>query len=233
MAGTFSVDVKVTDSTGAAVSATLSLSFAAATPTPSSAPFGHVIIVVEENTDYSSVIGSSSVPYMNSLANKYGLATQYYANTHPSIGNYFALTTGQTLTNDDSQTPLSFPVSVDNVVRELVAAGKSWKAYPESIPSVGYVGGDATGPDGGQFYTRHVPLPFMTDVQNDATQRQNIVPFSQFAADLSANVLPDYSFVTPNGCDDAHDCSLAVADAWLKTNIDPLINNASFQRMAC
>jgi phosphatidylinositol-3-phosphatase len=167
---------------------------------------------------------------MNSLANKYGLATQYYASTHPSIGNYFALTTGQTLTNDDSQTPLSFPVSVDNVVRELVAAGKSWKAYAESIPSVGYVGGDATGPDGGQFYTRHVPLPFMTDVQNDATQRQNIVPFSQFAADLSANALPDYSFVTPNGCDDAHDCSLAVADAWLKTNIDPLINNASFQK---
>jgi acid phosphatase len=229
-AGTFNVDVKVTDSAGASVSATLSLSIASAAPTPSSAPFGHVIIVVEENTDYSSVIGSSSAPYMNSLANKYGLATQYYASTHPSIGNYFALTTGQTLTNDDSQTPLSFLVSVDNVVRELVAAGKSWKAYAESIPSVGYVGGDATGPDGGQFYTRHVPLPFMTDVQNDATQRQNIVPFTQFAADLNANALPDYSFVTPNGCDDAHDCSLAVADAWLKTNIDPLINNASFQK---
>jgi len=62
---------------------------------------------------------------------------------------------GQTLTNDDSQTPLSFSVSVDNVVRELWRR-KSWKAYAESIPSVGYVGGDATGPDGGQFYTRHV-----------------------------------------------------------------------------
>jgi len=41
------------------------------------------------------VIGKPSMPYLNSLANTYGLATQYYANTHPSNGNYFMLTTGQ------------------------------------------------------------------------------------------------------------------------------------------
>ncbi len=57
--------------------------------------FSHVFVVVEENHGYSSVIGSSSMPYLNSLASKYGLATQYYANTHPSIGNYFMMTTGQ------------------------------------------------------------------------------------------------------------------------------------------
>jgi acid phosphatase len=166
---------------------------------------------------------------MNSLANQYGLATQYYADTHPSIGNYLVMTTGQILTNDDSQTPLSFPVSVDNAARELLAAGKTWKAYAESIPSVGYVGGDATGPDGGQFYTRHAPLPYMTDVQNSAVQRQNVVPFTQFKVDLASNALPNYSFITPNGCNDAHDCGLDVADNWLKTNIDPLIKSALFQ----
>jgi len=36
---------------------------------------GHVFIVVEENTNYSSVIGSSSMSYLNSLATQYGLAT--------------------------------------------------------------------------------------------------------------------------------------------------------------
>ena len=113
------------------------------TPPPTTGLFGHVAVVVEENTNYSSVT-SSSMPYLSGLMSQYGLATQYYANTHPSIGNYFMLTTGQVLTNDDAQTPSSFPVSVDNVVRELVSAGKTWKAYAESLPSVGYIGGDST-----------------------------------------------------------------------------------------
>src|SRR5207245_8109661 len=64
--------------------------------------FNHVFIVLEENHNYSSVIGSSSMPYLNSLANTYGLATQYYANTHTSIGNYFMLTTGALITNDEN-----------------------------------------------------------------------------------------------------------------------------------
>ena len=53
---------------------------------------------MEENHSYSSVIGNAAMPYLNRLASQYGLATQYYANTHPSIGNYFMLTTGQMVT---------------------------------------------------------------------------------------------------------------------------------------
>lgn len=155
---------------------------------------------------------------------QYATATQYYANTHPSIGNYFVMTTGQVLTNDNSQTPLTFPVSVDNVIRQLLAAGKTWKSYAEDIPSVGYVGGDS-----GSFATRHVPLPYMTDVQNSMAQRQNITPFTQFAVDLAKNNLPNYSFVTPNLCNDAHDCPITTFDSWLKTNISPLLTNSQFQ----
>src|SRR3982074_1946682 len=95
---------------------------------------GHVVVVVEENQSYSDVIGNSSMPYLNALARQYGLATQYYANTHPSIGNHFMMTTGQILTNDDGQVPQSFPGAADNVVRELVAAGKTWKDYAEDLP---------------------------------------------------------------------------------------------------
>ena len=125
---------------------------------------------------------------------------------------------------------IRYGIDIPPAVRELLEAGKTWKAYAESIPSVGYLGGDATGPDGGQFYTHHVPLPYMADVQNSPVQRQNIVPFTQFAVDLASNGLPNYSFITPNGCDDAHDCSLDVADNWLKTNIGPLIQSALFQK---
>ncbi len=195
---------------------------------PPTALFGHVAIVVEENTNYSGV-SSSSMPYLSGLMSQYGLATQYYANTHPSIGNYLMLTTGQVLTNNDSDTPTSFPVSADNVVRELVAAGKTWKAYAESLPSVGYLGGDTTS-GGGQYYVRHVPIAYLTDVQNSSTQQQNLVPFTHFATDLAAGNLPNYSFITPNGCDDAHDCGLSTADNWLKTNIDALIKNSTFQK---
>src|SRR5947208_14885937 len=87
--------------------------------------FGHVVIVPLENNGYSSVVGSSSMPYLNSLIAKYGLATNYNADTHPSIGNYFTWTTGQILTNDDGQTPSSFPVSQANIASLLQAAGKT------------------------------------------------------------------------------------------------------------
>ena len=107
-------------------------------PSSGSVPqFGHVVMVVEENHSYSEVIGNSAMPYLNSLASQYGLATQYFANTHPSIGNYFMLTTGQLVTNDDGFTGT---VGVDNIVRDLIAAGKTWKSYAESIPSTGYIG---------------------------------------------------------------------------------------------
>ena len=197
------------------------------TPTPgqTNPQFGHVFIVVEENAGYSDVIGSSSMPYFNSLANTYGLATNYYANLHPSIPNYFELTVGKTLTIDDSQTPQSFPVSDDNVVRELLAAGKTWKSYAEDLPSAGYTGGNTA-----KYLVRHNPLAYLTDVQNTPAQAQNLVPFSEFAADLPTANLPEYSFIVPNSCDDAHDCPLSTADTWLKTNIDPLISSPVFQK---
>ena len=81
--------------------------------------FGHVVIVPLENHGYSQVVGSSSMPYLNSLIAKYGLATNYHADTHPSIGNYFMLTAGQIITNDDGQTPSSLPLSVDNIALEV------------------------------------------------------------------------------------------------------------------
>jgi len=173
---------------------------------------GHVIVVVEENTDYSSVIGSSSMPYLNGLAQQYALATQYYAVTHPSIGNYFMMTVGKIITNNDSYSTV---VSDDNIIRHLIAAGKTWKSYAEDLPSVGYTGGDV-----GNYARKHNVIALLSDVVNDSAQRNN----------LAGGHLPAYSFVAPNLCNDAHDCSLATADQWLQTNIDPLVKNATFQQ---
>ena len=195
--------------------------------------FNNVYIVLDENESYGSVIGSQSMPYLNALANRYGLAVNYYANTHPSIGNYFWLTTGQQITNDDN---FAGTVSVDNIVRQLNAAGKSWKAYAESLPSIGYTGADQY-----PYVKRHNPFAYITDVLNSQAQSNNIVPFTQFATDLANNQAPNYSFIIPNQQNNAHDCpasipnctnadKLAAVDAWLKTNIDPLIASPAFKQ---
>src|SRR5512146_878138 len=81
----------------------------------SQVPHGQrVFVVIERSHSYESVINSSSMPYLNSLASQYGLATQYFSNTHPSIGNYFNMTTGQTISNDNNFAGL---VQQDNIVR--------------------------------------------------------------------------------------------------------------------
>jgi phosphatidylinositol-3-phosphatase len=182
---------------------------------------GHVFLVMEENHSYSSVIGNSSMPYFNSLAQKYGLATKYYANTHPSIGNYFMLTTGQIITNNDSYTGT---VSANNLVRELISSGKTWKSYAESLPSVGYLGSSSP------YAKKHNPFAFFTDVVNSSTEKLNLVPFTQLKTDMANGNLPDFSYIVPNMNNDAHNGTLGTADAWLKNNIGPVLSSSTFQQ---
>src|SRR5262249_1546470 len=202
-------------------------------PPPGTPPpqFSRVFIVVEENTSFSQVIGNSAMPFLNSPARQFGLATNYFANTHPSIGNYFMLTTGQVITNDDAFTGT---VSDDNVVRQLVAAGKTWRAYAESLPRAGYTGEDVY-----PYLKHHDPFAYFSDVTGNSAQAANIVPFLQFASDLANDSLPQYAFIIPNAQHDAHDCpgggscsedvKLSAADSWLNANIAPLIQSSSFQ----
>ncbi|HEX3104750.1 MAG TPA: alkaline phosphatase family protein [Terriglobales bacterium] len=179
-----------------------------------------VVLVLEENHSFSDVIGNSAMPYLNGLASRYALGTQYFADAHPSLPNYFMLTAGRAETNNNDFTGT---VSDDNIVRELVKANKTWRSYAESLPSVGYTGGDAY-----PYFKHHDPFVYLSDVLGTA-QANNVVPFSQFAADLSSNNLPDFSFIIPNVLDDAHDGTLAAADQWLSSNIDPLIKSSVFQ----
>ncbi len=193
--------------------------------------FSHVAVVVLENASYNEVIGNSAMPYLNALAKQYSLLQGYYANAHPSIPNYFMLTAGQPVTLDDTFTGT---VSVDNLAREFLTSGVSWKAYEESIPSAGYTGGDS-----GLYLERHDPFSYFSDVRNSPTEAANLVPFTQLATDMGSGALPNFLWITPNDVDDAHSCPasnpsctlndrLATADSWLSANVAPLLNDASF-----
>jgi phosphatidylinositol-3-phosphatase len=182
-----------------------------------------VFLLVEENHGFSDVIGNSSMPYLNSLASTFGLATQYYADGHPSIPNYFMLTTGLLESTNDA---FAGTITDDTIVRELVKAGKTWRSYAESLPSIGYLGSDVY-----PYLKHHNPFAYFSDVIG-TTQASNVVPFSQFQSDLTSNNLPDFSFIVPNALDDAHDGTLTAADQWLQNNIDPLVTSSVFQSNA-
>lgn len=194
---------------------------------------GHVFVVLEENHSYNKIIGNSAMPYFNGLAKKYGLALNYYANTHPSIGNYLMLTTGQIITNSDGY---SGTISANNMARIFLTAGISWKSYAESLPWVGYTGGDKY-----PYIKHHNPFAYFTDVVNSSSEKNNLVPFTHFAQDLANSTLPRFSYIVPNMHHDMHDCptsttsctdsqKAAAADNWLKSNIAPLLASAQFQK---
>jgi phosphatidylinositol-3-phosphatase len=200
-------------------------------PPPATATADHVFLVVLENHSFGQVMGNPAMPYLNSLASSHGLAADYFADAHPSIPNYFMLTTGNLQTFDDS---FSGTITDNNLVRVLNGANKSWKAYVESLPSVGY-----TGPDVGTYLKHHNPFAYLSDVTGSATQAANMVPFSQFSSDLAAGSLASFVYLVPDAQDDAHNCpagaptctddqKLAAADNWLQTNINPLLNSPKF-----
>jgi phosphatidylinositol-3-phosphatase len=227
--GTYSTVVQEWDNCGGSTKASVPITVSGTTTpalggsTSSAVPASsHVFLVLEENHSYSSVIGNSSMPYLNGLVAKYGLATQYYANTHPSIGNYFMLTTGQIITNNDG---MCSTITQDNIVRHLLTAGMTWKAYVESLPYAGYTGCDVY-----PYVKHHNPFAYFSDVAN-SSEKYNLVPFhGTFTADLTNQRLPQFSFIVPNMLDDAHDGSLSTADSWLKTNIGPLLASPLFQK---
>jgi len=182
----------------------------------------HVVLVVEENHSFDAVITRGGMPYLKSLAERYTLLTNYYGNHHPSIGNYFMMTTGQTISTNDGY---NGTVPYDNLISQLVTANKTWKAYGDSLPEQGYIGGNER-----PYVKKHFPIAYFENVRNDPAQRKNLVPAEQFIADLRTQGLPDFSMLIPNLDHDAHDGSLKEADDWLRRYIEPLLANPDFQK---
>jgi hypothetical protein len=180
----------------------------------------HVWLIAEENHSYEDVVGNTSMPYFNSLIAHYALASQYYSAQHSSLPALMWLVAGQPVTPDNSTTSC---FNVDNVVRELLAVGLTWKAYEEDLPYPGYQGVQFA-----NYVRRHNPLIDFTDACT-ATQQLNSVPYTQLVIDMALNQVPNYVFITPNLQDDAHDGTLAQADLWLAAQMPAILARPEFQ----
>jgi phosphatidylinositol-3-phosphatase len=176
----------------------------------------HIVVIVMENRENTGVLGKAAAPYLNGLVHRYGLATQSFGVSHPSLPNYLALTSGSThgITSDCT----SCSVSAPNIVDQLTNAGISWKAYLEGVRAPCF-----TGATDGLYAKRHNPFMYYKDIAQNPARCSHLVGFGALTADLNAGQLPTFSWITPNLCNDTHNCSVAVGDSFLARTVPPLL----------
>jgi hypothetical protein len=177
----------------------------------------HVVVIVMENEEASNVLGSPAAPYANALARRYGLATQSYAVAHPSLPNYLALTSGSV--GGVSSDCTDCHVGMRNIVDQLEAASISWRAYLEEQPRSCFQGAAAGG-----YAKKHNPFIYYDDVARSPGRCRHLVGFGALASDLRDAGLPTYAWITPNLCDDGHDCGVAGGDRFLARAVPPILH---------
>jgi len=185
--------------------------FFAATPAGAVVPpFDHIVVIMMENHSIGQIIGNPDAPLMNGLTADNPVAAKYFGITHPSLPNYMAATGGDTFfTTNWSIAAGGCTTAALSIVDRIEAAGRSWKAYMEDMPSPCFTGDNY--PVGGSppaYVEKHNPFIHYENIRNDPARCNRIVPYSQLAGDLDA--LSDFVWITPNMCNDMHDvCSPA------------------------
>ena len=180
--------------------------------------FRHVVAVVFENHEASSIAGNPDAPTFNALAHRYATLTKYDAIGHPSLPNYLALVSGSAHGIRSDCTDCV--VRAHSLADTLDEAGKTWKTYAEDLPYLGFTGGSS-----GRYAKKHDPFLYFRDVADSPARRTRVVPFPRLERDLAARRPPDFALVIPNLCNDMHDCPVSTGDAWLKAHIVPLLHS--------
>jgi arylsulfatase A-like enzyme len=168
-----------------------------------------VAVLVLENRSYGQVIGSPKAPYLNSLARRGALETQYYAVTHPSLPNYLALTTGgyAEITGNCAHCDSS----ARSLVNQLDDHRISWRGYFEAIPKT------VTAPyTRGAPYNRHYNPFVYTDSLQAADLNADVTNWGRLHRDLVGRTLPTFSWIAPSTPHDGHNHPLPVADSFAR-----------------
>jgi len=188
----------------------------------------HIFIIMDENQPATNIVGNPQAPYLNSLIKSYALASNYSAITHPSLPNYLAITSGSTdgVTTDCNPPSADCIVNVANIADQVQSSGRTWMEYAESMPKACYAY------NSGNYATKHNPFVYYADIiENPARCDAHVVPYSNLSVDLRAiSTTPNFAFITPNLCNDMHNCSIATGDSWLASNVPMILNSAAFTK---
>ena len=184
--------------------------------------FDHVYLIIMENREFGSIVGSPSAPYINSLISEYGLATNYDAVSHPSEPNYLALFGGSTFGVTDDGT---HNLSRSNLADQLQSAGLTWHVYEQDYPghcstaSTAKGGTDLVGP-GGYYARKHNPAISFTDIAHRPKRCARITSLASFSPTAAS-----FELIVPNLTNDMHDGTTAQGDAFLRAFV-PLITKS-------
>src|SRR5439155_10651831 len=177
-----------------------------------------------ENRTYGQVIGEGDAPFINALAARYGLATDYHGVARPSQPNNLALISGATQgVGDDGVHDLNAKTLLD----QLDAAGRSWRVYAENVPAGCYLGLAArNGPDGeGTYVRKHEPAISFVSISRNPGRCGRIGNLAAFDPAVA-----DFSLIIPNLCHDMHDCSTRAGDSWLAQFVPRLLDSEAFRQ---
>ena len=184
-----------------------------------------VIWIWMENRSYSQVLGpTGQAPHLASYGRRCGIATAYYAITHPSLPNYLAAVSGSTggVTSDCS--PGTCPQWRPTIFRQLSQRGRQWRSLAESMSTA------CDRASYGRYAARHNPAVYFPAIRDRCLHWD--LPMGgatgRFATMLKQQTLRPFTFITPNLCDDGHDCSTATADSWLGTWLDRIVASPTY-----
>jgi hypothetical protein len=182
-----------------------------------------------ENHTAADVIGNADAPYATALAGECGTAARYASVGSPSLPNYVGATSGDTQGIGDDAPPADHPLAVDNLFRQVRAAGRTERSYSESMS------GNCQLDSSGDYAVKHNPAPYYVGEQDRAACQRDNVPLGTLDGgalrqDLDGGTLPSFAFVTPNLCDDTHDCPVRTGDDWLRRWLPIVLGSLAYRQ---
>jgi phospholipase C len=227
---------------------TLAVSGVAAADRDTAVPkYDHILVILEENKSYGTVLDHDYAPTISDLAKTYGVATQMYAERHPSEPNYVALVGGDTfgIADDDSWycTPGStrenckgsqapgYPahlVDGPNLASKITAKGLAWRAYLENLPGPGSLAifSPETDTEPAALYAaKHTGFTNFASVHADPNLARELVGFDALHADLRNGNVPAFALVVPNQCNEMHGIGSPKAPADCRNGDDGLVRS--------